>query len=263
MTSKTEFSGKDVAQAIQAACAAMDVAQDKLNIDVLATGSTGFLGFGRKDAKVSVTLKDASGDRDGRNRKGGSSENGGRKNRDRKGGGRRPRGPEKPPAEISEEILDNVHADLTNILEMMGFPSEVEVSNEANKICAHITGEYVDDIVGAEGQTLDGLQYLLRKMISRSVTGKVMFSLDAGDYRENRRHELEETALKMAGEVKETTKTRSIPALNPAERRIVHMTLQDDTEIRSRSVGDGHFKKILIYLPGKGKKRQGGGGRRR
>ena len=87
-----------------------------------------------------------------------------------------------------------------------------------------------------------------------------MFSLDAGDYRERRRQELEERAVELASEVRESGKTHSIPALNPAERRIVHMTLQDDATIRSRSVGEGHFKKILIYVPGKGKKK---GGRRR
>jgi spoIIIJ-associated protein len=81
-----------------------------------------------------------------------------------------------------------------------------------------------------------------------------MFSLDAGDYRNQRSQELEAKALKLAEEVRESGRTKSIPALNPAERRIVHMTLQNDRTIRSRSVGDGHFKKILIYLPTQGKK---------
>lgn len=271
MISKTEFTGKDVAQAIQAACESLNVSQDKLDIDVLATGSVGFLGFGKKSAKISVSLKDGArssaddrrpgGRRDGRGGKAVAGNQPERKKRDKRGARRPKRGQEKPPAEINEEILAQVKQDLSKILELMGFPSEVTVSNEANKIRAHINGPHVDNIIGPEGQTLDGLQYLLRKMISRNITGKVMFSLDAGAYRENRRKELEETALQMASEVKEGGKTRSIAALNPAERRIVHMTLQEDTEIRSRSVGEGHFKKILIYLPGKGKRRDNGGRR--
>jgi spoIIIJ-associated protein len=67
--------------------------------------------------------------------------------------------------------------------------------------------------------------------------------------------ELQARAVRLAQEVKETGKTRTIPAINPAERRMVHMALQDDTEIRSRSVGEGLFKKVLIYLPGKGRRR--------
>ena len=64
----------------------------------------------------------------------------------------------------------------------------------------------------------------------------------------------------MAEKVKADGKTQVIPALSPSERRVVHMSLQDDKEIRSRSVGDGLFKKILIYKPGQGNK---GGGRKR
>ena len=53
-------------------------------------------------------------------------------------------------------------------------------------------------------------------------------------------------------------KTQAIPALNPSERRVVHVMLQDDKSIRSRSVGDGLFKKVLIYKPGSKVKKTGG-----
>jgi spoIIIJ-associated protein len=127
--------------------------------------------------------------------------------------------------------------------------------DQNNKVHAKITGEFVDVLVGPEGQTLDGLQYVMRKIITRKFSQKVLFSLDAAGFRENRMAELQERALRLAQEVKETGKTRTIPAINPAERRMVHMALQDDTEIRSRSVGEGLFKKVLIYLPGKGRRR--------
>ena len=67
--------------------------------------------------------------------------------------------------------------------------------------------------------------------------------------------ELKQLGLELAAEVKKSGKTRSISSLNPSERRVVHVALQDDKEVRSRSVGEGLFKKVLIYSPGsKGKK---------
>jgi spoIIIJ-associated protein len=73
-------------------------------------------------------------------------------------------------------------------------------------------------------------------------------------------------AKDLAELVKADGKTQAIPPLNPSERRVVHVALQDDKDIRSRSVGDGLFKKILIYKPGKGKRtgtnKRGGRGRR-
>lgn len=258
MSEKLEFTGTDVSQAIANACASLKVSQGQLNIEVLAAGSTGIFGIiGKKKAKISVSLKQKKGKGSGQRPSKGPKDN----RPQNRGGRRRPsagndRQPEKKPAELSAENLDEVKADLEKILTLMGLPKDVEVTNKANKIYAHIDTDTTEEIVGPEGQTLDSLQYLMRKIISRRIEGKVMFSLDAGNYRDQRRQELEERALSLSDEVKKSGRTKSIPALNPAERRIVHMTLQDDNTIRSRSVGDGHFKKILIYLPGRGKKKK-------
>ena len=255
MSEEKQYTGADVSQAIANACKGLNTTQDQLNIEVIAAGSTGFFGvFGKKKARVKVSRKKESG------RSSGHRRGRGKENRSQKGSPRKSssfnRTPEKAMAEISQDHLNDVKTDLEKILELMGFPASIEVSNEANKIYAHIATGHDEAIIGPEGQTLDSIQYLMRKIISRRVDGKVMFSLDAGDYREQRRQELEEKAVKLAEEVRQSGRTKSIPALNPAERRIVHMTLQEDHSIRSRSVGDGHFKKILIYLPTQGKKKK-------
>ncbi|MEW6500853.1 MAG: R3H domain-containing nucleic acid-binding protein, partial [Thermodesulfobacteriota bacterium] len=163
---------------------------------------------------------------------------------------------------LTVEELESIKARLAELLVLMGCPAQVAASQDAsNKVLVRIDEGDLATITGPEGQTLDGLQYLLRKIVSRVIPKKVVLSLDAGTFRENRRKELEERALALAAEVKATGKSRTIPAISPAERRIVHLVLQQDSEIRSRSVGDGLFKKVLIHLPGS--KPGGGGGRRR
>lgn len=274
MLDKREYTGSDVTEAISQACRELGVSQDALQIEVLAAGSSGIFGLiGRKKAVISVTLKESGREAKSPERVAGEGAKPARPRRnerrdekkdekrgERKAENRRSeppasrRLPEKPPAEISAEILAAVKADLEKVLELMGFAAQVSVSNEENRIVAKLEGGNEEEIIGPEGQTLDSLQYLMRKIISRRVEGKVMFSMDVGSYREVRRDDLEEMAVKLAEEVRGNGRTRSIPALNPAERRIVHMKLQDDPTIRSRSVGEGQFKKILIYLPGRGKK---------
>jgi spoIIIJ-associated protein len=106
---------------------------------------------------------------------------------------------------------------------------------------------------------LDSLQYILRKVVTRKVPERLRISINVGDFREKRLETLKEKAVELASMVKEDGKTQVLPALNPSERRAIHMILQEDKEIRSRSVGDGLFKKILIYKPGKGNR----GGRKR
>jgi spoIIIJ-associated protein len=165
------------------------------------------------------------------------------------------------------ESLSAIQEDLHRLLTLMGLPSEVQVVFEDNTVLCNITGPYEEQIVGPEGRTLDSLQYLLRKMVARHLADRIMLALNAGDFRERRTEELKIRALELAAQVKADGKTQAIPALNPSERRVVHMVLQDDKSIRSRSVGEGLFKKVLIYKPGKGrrsvpKKRRGGQGGR-
>ncbi len=162
--------------------------------------------------------------------------------------------PVEPP---SQEALDGISATIKEVLALMTFPAEVVVKSENSTVYCNISSEHETDIIGSEGRTLDSLQYLLRKMLLQSLPDKYMLSLDVGNFRERRAEELKERALQLAVQVKEDGKTQAIPALNPSERRIVHMVLQEDKSIRSRSVGDGLFKKVLIYKPGKGRRPSG------
>lgn len=269
MSAKMEYKGTDVEEAIGNACAALNVAREELEIRIISTGSTGIFGLGRKKAAVQVSLKKEDRQRRPALEKKASTPTP-KVRTERPAAERKPAAPRvraehsgdrEEPEEVAgdpvtPEEMEMIRADVARILELMGCPSEVSVEQDQNnKVHARITGEFVDILVGPEGQTLDGLQYVLRKMITRKFPQKVLFALDAGGFRENRLAELQGRALRLAQEVKETGKTRTIPAINPAERRMVHMALQDDTGIRSRSVGEGLFKKVLIYLPGKGRRR--------
>ncbi len=158
-----------------------------------------------------------------------------------------------PPEPPSDEVMAEIQDDINTMLNIMGFPSTVTVTLKNHTVACHISDEYEEELVGREGRTLDSLQYLLRKITSRRLPDRIMLSLDVGTYRERRAEELKELALELATRVREEGKTQAIPALNPSERRVVHMVLQDDNTIRSRSVGAGLFKKVLIYKPGRRK----------
>jgi spoIIIJ-associated protein len=274
MAVKMEYKGRDIEEAIGNACASMNVGRDEIDIEVVATGSAGIFGLGRKSAVITVRLKKEKGEagtapapsqkgrppRPKREKKAVAEKAVPEKAREpRKELGREPEIEEEDNVvgdPVSPEEIEQIRQTLAGILDLMGCPSQVGMEqDDKNKVLAHIRGDYNDIVIGPEGQVLDGLQFLMRKIITKKFPQKVLFALDAGEFRANRSEELRERAIALAKEVKETGRTQSIPAINPAERRIVHMALQDDTEIRSRSVGDGLFKKVLIYLPGKGRKR--------
>lgn len=280
---KKDFYGKEVALAIRNACDTLGVPQEKLDIEVVETGSTGIFGLIRKKAHIRVQVKPdvveidtdvfavgnflqsepeekiapepnpvavvkekaVEDDLD-------NSDNGDDEDDD-------PQTAKEPEAEVeaSPESLEIVKKELLQLVELMGFPSTLEVESAGPSVACTLRGEFEENLTGMDGKVLDSLQYILRKIISRKVPERLRISVNVGDFREKRLDELKVKAVELATQVKEDGKTQVLPALNPSERRIIHMILQEDNDIRSRSVGDGLFKKILIYKPGKGNRPPG------
>ena len=287
MSSKTkDFYGKNVAEAIKAACEDFGVAQENLTIEVLETGSQGIFGLIRQKAHIRAKIQDTVEEtvepvpekKAAPPQKKASKKSPARSPRDKEPA--RPKeepesapAPEsvtetsieedyfedsgstsKAPVELSEATLATIRDELTRLLELMECPSTVTVDNEAGTAHCRVSDEHQEILTAQEGRVLDSLQYLLRKIVSKKVEGRVQLTIDVGDFREKRFQELKKRAVEYAALVKEDGKTQVISSLNPSERRVVHVALQDDPDIRSRSVGEGLFKKVLIYKPGKGRK---------
>ncbi|MDP2852007.1 MAG: Jag N-terminal domain-containing protein, partial [Gallionella sp.] len=189
MSAKMEYKGTDVEEAIGNACAALNVAREELDIRIISTGSTGIFGLGRKKAAVQVFLKKEGGHelKQPAPEKKASTP---RARPERPASDRKPSAPRAraaqsadsdEPAEevvgdpVTPEEMEAIRADIAKILELMGCPSEISIEQDQNnKVHAKITGEFVETLVGPEGQTLDGLQYVLRKIITRKFPQKVL-----------------------------------------------------------------------------------------
>jgi spoIIIJ-associated protein len=276
---KKDFFGKTVADVIRQACDALQTPQENLDIEVIETGSSGIFGFIRKKAHIRAGVKETVMSTGTKKKPPIAVEHSLPVQHEPAPAAKKPV-PKKailkeetiqdevqigdeddedlPTAAsieepLSQESIDWVQQELSQLLQLMGLPSKIEVEAQGSSVRCHVSGDFEEDLTGQEGKTLDSLQYLLRKIIARKISERVRISIDVGDFREKRQDELEDQARELAALVKEDGKTQVIPSLNPSERRVVHMTLQDDKEIRSRSVGDGLFKKVLIYKPGKPK----------
>jgi spoIIIJ-associated protein len=90
------------------------------------------------------------------------------------------------------------------------------------------------------------MQYLLNRIVSRKFPGVARIQLDAGDYREKQDEQLRKTAQLLAQKAKTSHRTQSTRPLSSYHRRVVHMALQDDRDILTRSKGDGPMKRVLI-----------------
>ncbi len=299
VSEKMDFYAKEVTDAINNACETLQVPQEELAIEVVDTGSMGVFGLIRKRAHIRASVKNSEqltevdlpqsrvehttqkvvevkkseGEKKDLSTSGKVSKKTkaiiGKKAKKEKGEEEEQKEAALSVVEavvISAESMEIVRKQLEDLLRLMGFPSEISTTLVDGTIRCKVGDEHEEALTAQDGKIVDSLQYILRKLAARKVEEKIRLSIDVGEFREKRKVELVARAKELAEMVKADGKTQAIPPLNPSERRVVHVALQEDKSIRSRSVGDGLFKKILIYKPGKGKKpgsnKRGGRGRR-
>jgi spoIIIJ-associated protein len=151
-------------------------------------------------------------------------------------------------ATVLEEdpLLEEAKRLLSEILERMGPPAEIVA--ERKQDCLHL--EFKSDaaglLIGRKGKSLDALQYLLNRILNRNGVKRGRILLDTEGYRARKREEIVSFALKSAEKAKSTGKEVVLVPLGPYERRIIHLSLQQDVEIKTFSEGDGYLRKVHV-----------------
>jgi spoIIIJ-associated protein len=145
--------------------------------------------------------------------------------------------------------IEAVRTVLDAVVGGVGIAATVSVGpgDENADIAASIDGADLDVLVGRQGETVDGLQYLLSQVASRSQDGaRVRVSLDVGGYRERRAQALRDLAERAAAEAVEFGEEIELDPMTPHDRRIVHMALKDNSAVVTRSEGDEPRRRIIV-----------------
>ncbi|OPL12796.1 MAG: hypothetical protein AVO39_03795 [delta proteobacterium MLS_D] len=233
-----EFEGKTIDEAIAKACDELHLSREKLNIEILTEGAAGFLGLvGAKKARISASV--LSFDVDFGETLGGKTSVTAKKQKAAESGGTEAGNTAREARELTEGILRR-----------MGFEFPVTAREDDESVVIEIEGDGSGILIGKGGQTLDALQYLVNKALNKNGTDRKRIILDTENYRSKRESSLEALALKLGEKAKRTGKPVTVNPMNAHDRRIVHLALQDDRELTTRSRGEGAFRKIII-VPGR------------
>ncbi|VFQ43794.1 RNA-binding cell elongation regulator Jag/EloR [Desulfoluna butyratoxydans] len=259
MNSLREFEGRTVEKAIDAALQELDIPREELDYNVVTKGSAGLFGlFGAKKAKISVTLKQTRA-KQGRAAKSLVDEAFGTpKSEERttaesdgfKGEDRTYEYTERTfeegffkgltPAEAGVEILKEIASFISE-------ESEIAYSVEGDILTYNVTGGNAAVMIGKKGQTLEAIQYLLDKIINKHSMERVRVQVDIEGYLEMRKEKLRQHAQRMAEKVKKTGKPHTIGHMSSHDRRIIHLTLKDDRGVRTQSMGEGYYRRLVIF----------------
>jgi len=244
-----EFEGKTDEDAISAACSQLHLTREEMDIEVLEPGSAGIFGLvGGRKAKIRVTVIQKV-----------------------------PEPPveetEPPAAELlapSSEITEPAavatgsvmegeesggmaaaREALESILALIPIEgTEVTAVQKDGTIYLNIEGDKTGLLIGRKGRTLDALQFIVNKIVNKSIERRARVVIDSENYRERRKDFLIQMALRMGDKAKRIQKPVTTNLLNPHDRRIVHLALRDDSELSTKGRGEGVLKKVVI-LPKK------------
>lgn len=133
------------------------------------------------------------------------------------------------------------------LCERLGLSVQVSVRDEADSVVVEIAGADLGALIGRRGQTLEAVQYLANVAAARVTGDRRTVIVDAGGYRRRRQEALERLARRMAERVRRTGRKVSLEPMTAQERRIVHLALRDTPGVRTESVGEEPFRKVVIF----------------
>ena len=140
---------------------------------------------------------------------------------------------------------------LRELLQHMGLEAEVVAQEDDERVNLEVKGPETGLVIGKKGQTLDALQYLVNKIVSREQTdGGKPIHVDAEGYRGRRAESLVELAHRLAEKARRTGRPVAADPMSPADRRVIHLALADMPGLTTRSEGEGIHRHLVVIPKG-------------
>lgn len=153
---------------------------------------------------------------------------------------------ERAPASRSGGREREIERYVNGVLSRMGMSAQASASFSDDAYIVQLeAGEDDALLIGKGGETLDAIQHVVLKMLSRMEEG-TQVRVDLAEYRHRHEEDLADQARKMAEEVLRTGNPITTGLLKAAERRVVHRIVAEVQGATTRALGDGLLKKILI-----------------
>ncbi len=203
-----EFEGKNVDQAIEAACRHFNVSPEDLEIEIITHGSTGLFRIGAKKARIRASVK---------------------------------------PEVLLRTRKEEAERILKNFLGAAGLEVEFHGEIKDGKILFELKGPDKEYLLARGGAPLNALQYLVNKVVARrqGIGAKIIFDIEG--FRKAREQKLIHMAQRAAQQAKKTRKPVELPPMPSHERRLIHLTLRNFPDVETRSKGQGETRRVVVY----------------
>ncbi|MGH3175610.1 MAG: protein jag [Streptosporangiaceae bacterium] len=145
------------------------------------------------------------------------------------------------------EFEGDIAADyVEGLLDIADLDGDIDMDVEGERAIVSVVGATLDELVGDDGAVLEALQELTRLAVHRQTGNRARLMLDIGGYRARRRAELADYGQNVAEEVARTGEPKTLAAMTPFERKIVHDAVAAAGQ-RSESEGEEPNRRVVVY----------------
>jgi len=142
-------------------------------------------------------------------------------------------------AEIARGLVEG-------LLKHMGVRAQVSVRVGAEPLTLDISGRDLGALIGWRGETLRALQSVTNVMVGKHLAEGERVIVDVERYRQRREHTVREIAMRAARQVKMTGDAITLDAMQPFERRAIHLALEGDPDVTSSSIGEEPERRVVV-----------------
>jgi spoIIIJ-associated protein len=134
------------------------------------------------------------------------------------------------------------------ILSGAGFDLRAAVTESEVGCLVSIEGPDSGLLLSQGGELLDALQQILNQALGRTLPKGQRIVCDANNYRAARESELRAMAKHAAQQVRTTSSAFVFGPMDASERRVIHLSLADEQDLATESIGDGNARRLRVTL---------------
>ncbi len=150
-----------------------------------------------------------------------------------------------------DEILEwkkSVEEFLKEFISKLNKDLDYKINQEENSINVDIDGKDAGFLIGYRGEVLNSLQVILSNIANKKIDGKVKVLLNVGGYREKREKDLQNLASKIASTVVKNNRKITLEPMTAFERKVIHTKLQENNRVKTYSIGEEPYRKVVVDL---------------
>src|SRR3982750_1475702 len=146
------------------------------------------------------------------------------------------------------ETCEKAEQFLSELVTDLGFRLKVSAEWTDEGCLLNLSGDDAHFALAENGEMLDALEVLLFQIMGRDLDREHRFVVDADGFRQTRKAELRAMAHFAADNVRKNGRAFTFGKLNSTERRIIHLTLREEDDLDTESVGEGRERRLQVRL---------------